>query len=152
MVMVIRGKGWRAGAAKWYGNGNGENERCNAGSQHTTKLYRKDKTRQAFCHPPTRPDRLVTGFDTASSSNLTPLTSDRPQRCHEIHEAHRILRAKSHLGVLCTPVDTRPLGAAQIGMLYEAATVRLQRHMTGVDDRLRHEAHMPSCSTRGMPC
>ena len=22
MVMVIRGEGWRAGAAKWYGNGN----------------------------------------------------------------------------------------------------------------------------------
>lgn len=45
----------------------------------------------------------------------------------QIHESDRILRAKSHLGVLCTPADAPTLSPAAIGRLFDNATLRLNR-------------------------
>ena len=80
--------------------------------------------------PPTRPDRLL-----GITKDQRPPQEEherayrvrRRKRCDEIHEADRILRAKSSLGVLCVPAEGQILGPQQIGLKYEAALRRLDK-------------------------
>ena len=106
--------------------------------------------------PATRPDRLVRWDDspvtargeraTATRLRASHACPSRRPRCDELHEADRILRAHSLLGVLCTPVDGPALGQAAIGTLYEEAKHRCCRTPPGFDvarvpralERLRH--------------
>jgi hypothetical protein len=79
----------------------------------------------------------------------THASTARPQRCDEIHEADRILRARSPLGVLCTPVDAGMLGAAEIWRLYRQARGRLEARPPGFDATLVPPAHTRLEQARG---
>ena len=89
--------------------------------------------------PSTRPDRFVRWSTPPNepgriAPSIPPISAPvRPRRCDQIHEVDRILRARSPLGILCTPVDAPALGQAAIGMLYESAKQRMQRRPPGYD-------------------
>ena len=90
--------------------------------------------------PPTRPDRLLATRTTtrARQPSARAYRLQRRARCHEIHEAVRILRAKSDLGVLCPPAATPMLSNEEIHALHAAATARLANpHMAPPTHTLR---------------
>ena len=86
--------------------------------------------------PPTRPDKLLRPPADAAVHTEARQDAEGPRaarlrprrRCDEIHESDRVLRAKSDLGVLCTPADAPQLDASAVAALYNSALTRLNLH------------------------
>ena len=76
---------------------------------------------------------MTDGHGGAHTAGRDTQPTARRERCDQIHEADRILRAHSPLGVLCTPVDGPMLTTPRVGMLYEEAKHRLGRRPPGYD-------------------
>ena len=80
--------------------------------------------------PITRPDKYVR-WDTGEFGNDSKNNTIDVKRCDQIHEVERIQRAKSPLGILCTPVEAGMMGQGEIGKIYEDARWRIERDTTG---------------------
>ena len=70
---------------------------------------------------------------------LTPLAALAAKRCDRISETDRILRASSHFGVLCSPIDVE-LTPNHIERLYDRAHLRLNKPAARQDAARLHLA------------